>query len=119
MRTSIVLKKGTPIPCQSERHLPYRSGQPNRHSRSVTEGEDTDLAYVKIVGEGTMKYRPIRVNLPSRFILEYDHDGIIHVRVFDLTGNAWLGELQIKRTSNLTEQDIEDKMAKLRHREVG
>ena len=74
------------------------------------------LAYVDIRGEATMKIPPYPRESPIQVHFEYDHDGIIHVRVFDLTGNAWLGELHIKRTSNLTEEDVQDKMAKLRQR---
>ncbi|MBI3838956.1 MAG: Hsp70 family protein [Planctomycetia bacterium] len=116
---SIVLKKGTPIPCMvSDTFLTVVDNQTAIHVQ-VTEGEDTDLAYVKIVGEGTMQIPPYPRESPIEVHFEYDHDGIIHVRVFDLTGNAWLGELHIQRTSNLTEQDVQDKMVKLRHRDVG
>ena len=116
---SIVLKKGTPIPCTASDIFYTVVDKQTAIHVQVTEGEDTDLAYVKIVGEGTMAIPPYPRESPIEVHFEYDHDGIIHVRVFDMTGSAWLGELHIKRTSNLTEEDVQDKMAKLRQREVG
>ena len=55
---SIVLKKGTPIPCSvSDTFGTVVDNQTEIHVQ-VTEGEDTDLAYVRIVGEGAMKIPP-------------------------------------------------------------
>ena len=84
----------------------------------MTEGEDADLSYVKIVGEGIMPIRPYPRESPIDVHFEYDHDGIIHVRVFDLVGKTWLGELHIARTSNLTEENVQEKRLKLSQREV-
>lgn len=116
---SIVLNRGSPLPCiMSYRFVTAADNQTAIHIQ-VTEGEDTDLDYVKIVGEGTMKIPPYPCESPFDIRFEYDRDGIVHVGVFDLTGNAWLGELDIERTSDLAEQDVLNKMAKLRQREVG
>lgn len=116
---SIVLKKGTPIPCSvSDTFHTVVENQAEIRVR-VTEGEDMDLAYVKIVGEGTMKIPPYPRGSPIEVHFEYDHDGVIHVRVFDSVGQTWLGELHIKRTSNLSERDVQNKMAKLSEVEIG
>jgi molecular chaperone DnaK len=116
---SIVLKKGTPIPSSvSETFCTVVERQEAIHVQ-VTEGEDTDLAYVTIRGEGTMKIPPYPRGAPIEVHFAYNPDGMIHVRVFDLTGKAWLGELLINRTSNLTERDVQDKMAKLSGVQVG
>jgi len=115
---SIVLKKGTPIPCKaSDTFYTVQDNQTALHVQ-VTEGEDTDLEYVKIVGDGEMKIPPYPSESPIEVHFEYDHDGIIHVRVFDLTGRRWLGELHIRRTSNLTERDVQEKRLKLSQCEI-
>jgi len=116
---SIVLKKGTPIPCSANDTFCTVVDRQDAIHVQVTEGEDTELAYVKIVGEGTMKIPPYPRGSPIEVRFEYDHDGIIHVQVFDLTGKAALGELHIKRTSNLTEQDVQDKIVKVGEIQVG
>jgi len=115
---SIVLSKGTLLPCHvSKTFYTVVDNQSSIHVQ-VTEGEDTDLKYIKIVGEGEMRIPPYPEEAPIDVHFEYDHDGIIHVRVFDATGKKWLGELLIQRTSNLTEQDVEEKRIKLSQCEV-
>ena len=110
---SIVMKKDTPIPCKVSDLFNTIVDNQTELLVQVTEGEDTDLAYVKIVGEGIMMIPPYPKGAPLEVFFAYDHDGIIHVTVFDLTANKRLGELQIKRTSNLTEQDVRVKQQKL------
>ena len=111
---AIVLKKDTPIPCKvSDTFSTIVDNQIQIHVH-VTEGEDTDLAYVKIVGEGIMPISPYPKGAPIEVFFEYDHDGIIHVTAFDLTAQKQLGELYINRTSNLTEQQVKEKEQKMR-----
>jgi molecular chaperone DnaK len=111
---AIVLKKDTPIPCKvSDIFSTIVDNQIQIHVQ-VTEGEDTDLAYVKIVGEGIMPISPYPKGAPIEVFFEYDHDGIIHVTAFDLTAKKQLGELHINRTSNLTEQQVQEKQQKMR-----
>lgn len=117
---SIVLKKGTPYGCRvSEKFYTVVDNQMALHVR-VTEGEDTDLRYggVTVVGEATMSIPPYPRESPIEVYFEYNHDGMVYVRVFDLIGKAWLGEVYIDRTSNLTEQDVQDKRMRLNQREV-
>jgi len=112
---SIVLKKDTQIPCKvSDIFSTIVDNQTELHVQ-VTEGEDTDLAYVKIVGEGIMPIPTYPKGAPIEVFFEYDHDGIIHVTVFDLTAKKWLGEMEIPRTSNLTEQEVQAKQRKMRN----
>jgi molecular chaperone DnaK len=103
---AIVLKKDTTIPCKvSDVFRTVVDNQSELHVQ-VTEGEDADLSYVKIVGEGKMKIPPYPKGSPIEVFFEYDHDGIIHVTVFDLVNENMLGELKIERKSNLSEEAI-------------
>ena len=110
---SIILKKDTPIPCRvSNVYCTVADNQTELNVR-VTEGEDDDLSYVKIVGEAPINIPAYSKGAPVEVFFEYDHDGIIHVSVFDLTSNKTLGELQIERQSNMSEKDIEDSKNKI------
>lgn len=116
---SIVLKKDTPIPCKvSGRYVTSVDNQTQLHVQ-VTEGEDTDLNYVKIVGEGVMDLPPRPKGSPLEVIFEYDRDGIIHVSVVDLTSGQRLGELKIERVSNLTEEEVAEKQQRLGKLAIG
>lgn len=110
---AIVLKKNTPIPCKVSKVFHTSSEQQTALNIQVTEGEDAEVVNVKIVGEGTMSIPPYPKGAPVEVFFEYDANGLIHVTVVDLTTKKRLGEMQIKRTSNLSEQ-----MVKARSREL-
>lgn len=112
-KNSIVLKKDTTIPCKVSDVFNTVVDNQTRIEVQVTEGEDTELSYVKVVGEGTMDLPQYPKGAPIEVFFEYDHDGIIHVTVFDRTAGKQLGELQIDRKSNLSDQEVEAKQQKL------
>jgi molecular chaperone DnaK len=60
-----------------------------------------------------MSIPPYPKGAPIEVFFAYDHNGIIHVTVFDMTGNKRLGELEIKRTSNLSEEQVTEKEQKM------
>ncbi len=106
---SIVLKKDTVIPARVSGHYTTTVDRQTRLHLQVTEGEDTDLDYVKIVGEGMIDLPEYPKGAPLEVVFEYDSDGIIHISVVDSTAGALLGELNIERTSNLTEEEVREK----------
>ncbi len=110
---AIVVKKGTPIPCKvRKRFRTVVDNQTHVHVQ-ITEGEDEDLEYVKIVGEAVMEIPPYPKGALIEDIYEYDSNGIIHVSVYDLTAGKLLGKMEIKRTSNLTEDEVEEKRIRI------
>ena len=110
---SIVLKKDTAIPARVSGHYTTTIDYQNQLHIQVTEGEDTDLDYVKIVGEGIIDLPPYPKGAPLEVVFEYDSDGIIHLSVIDSTKNELIGELDIERTSNLTEEEVKEKQIRV------
>lgn len=110
---SIVLKKDTPIPTRVSNHYTTTVDQQTQLHIQVTEGEDVDLDYVKIVGEGMIDLPEYPKGAPIEVIFEYDSDGIIHISVIDSTAGSLLGELDIERTSNLTEDEVMEKQKRV------
>jgi molecular chaperone DnaK len=110
---SIVLKKDTPIPTRVSNHYTTTVDQQTQLHIQVTEGEDVDLDYVKIVGEGMIDLPEYPKGAPIEVIFEYDSDGIIHISVIDSTAGTLLGELDIERTSNLTEDEVLEKQKRV------
>jgi molecular chaperone DnaK len=104
---SIVLKKDTHIPCKESNVYSTVIDQQEWIHVEVTEGEDPNPEYVKIVGEGEMAIPPYPKGAPIEVFFAYDLNGIVHVTVFDLTTNRLLGELQIERKSNLDEGAVQ------------
>ncbi|MBD1372435.1 Hsp70 family protein [Hazenella sp. IB182357] len=110
---SIVLKKDTPIPCRVSGHYTTTVDQQQQLHIQVTEGEDTEIQYVKIVGDGIINLPEYPKGAPLEVIFEYDSDGIIHVSVIDSSAGNLLGELDIERESNLTEEEVEQKRSRV------
>ncbi|MBA4542418.1 MULTISPECIES: Hsp70 family protein [Thermoactinomyces] len=116
---SIVLRKDTPIPCKVSGHYTTTVDHQTRLHLQITEGEYSELDYVKIVGEGMIDLPEYPKGAPLEVIFEYDSDGIIHITVIDSTQGARLGELQIQRTSNLTESEVIEKRRRVAQLAIG
>jgi molecular chaperone DnaK len=110
---SIILQKNAPLPAEASDVFATVVDDQTQIRVRVTEGEDEDLAYVKIVGEATMPIPPHPKNSPIEITFKYDLDGMLHGTVFDLTTKKELGKLRIARTSNLTDSDVLMKQKKL------
>lgn len=112
---SIILKKDTHIPCKvSDVFCTVTDNQTELRIR-VTEGEDSDLNAVTIHGETVLKIPPYPRGAPVEVFFEYDHDGIIHVTVVDLTAKKSLGEMEFVRTSNISETDLQEMQEKMKN----
>ncbi|SFX39505.1 molecular chaperone DnaK [Thermoactinomyces sp. DSM 45891] len=110
---SIVLKKDTVIPARVSGHYTTTVDDQTQLHIQVTEGESSDLDFVKVVGDGMIELPNYAKGAPLEVIFEYDSDGIIHVSVIDSTAGALLGEINIERTSNLTDEEVIEKQQRV------
>jgi len=112
---SIILKKDTPIPCNVSDVFYTVTDNQSELRIQVTEGEDADPATVTIHGETILKIPPYPRGAPVEVFFDYDHDGIIHVTVVDLTAKKGLGEMELVRTSNISEAELQEKQDKIKN----
>ena len=110
---SIVLKKDTPYGTRVSDTFCTMSKNQEQIRVRITEGEGTDLANVKEVGEAEMKIPPYPEGAPIEVTFVYNANGLIQVSVFDATAKRALGEIIIRRTSNLTEREVREKKLKI------
>ncbi|HHU71549.1 MAG TPA: Hsp70 family protein [Clostridiales bacterium] len=110
---TIILHRNQPIPAKSEQIFYTQSDNQNRILIQVTEGEDEDIDYVKIIGTSELRLNPHPAGSQIRIGISYDKDGIVHVDVFDLEDNIDLGEMNIERKSNLSQEEIDKSKDKL------
>jgi molecular chaperone DnaK len=108
---SIIVEKNTPIPCEKGQTVYTLFNNQTGIDVQVTEGENIDIRYVKVIGESLITIEPHPKGSPIEIRYAYDADGIIHVTVFDeyFTPKKFLGEFKIKRTSNMNEQEVNEK----------
>lgn len=106
---SIIIPRNTSIPCQIDQEYVTASDNQTQLRVEVTQGEDTDLDYVQIIGSTTLKIPPHPKESPIRVRLSYDVDSVIEVRVFDLAdgGEVDLGKFVINRSANLVQDQVD------------
>lgn len=114
MVNSIILPKNTELPA-SNSEVYYTSADNQKQIKlQITEGEDEDPEYVRIIGETVIE---LDGNLPAgsplKITISYDSNGLIHAYAQDETTKKHLGELKINRSSNLTEEKVKEKKKKL------
>lgn len=105
---SIILKKDTTIPTRASRVYGTVVDNQSEIEVQVTEGEEENLEYVKVIGKGAMRIPPYPKGASVEVFFQYNNDGIIHITVFDKTTDKQLGELHIKRQSNRTDAEVEE-----------
>ena len=105
---SVILPKNTRLPASAnERYHTVADWQKSIRVQ-VTEGEEESLdGNVRIIGEGTMPIPSYPAGAPIDIQIGYDLDGLVQIRVMDLTSKEMLGTLEIERKSNLTKQEVE------------
>jgi molecular chaperone DnaK len=115
---SIIIPKGTQIPCQLSES--YQTMQPNQTEWEcqVTEGEDFDLRYVRIVGTGSIRLPGTAPAGTEMLVaLSYTADGIVNVFAHEATGRL-IGELRIDRTSNMSDREVDQSRRRMEDTEV-
>lgn len=109
----IILPRNTPIPAEYWQEFSTQCDNQEYLILRVTEGEDDDPEYVKIIGTSKLFLKSRPANSPVKIILSYDENSVVHVRVIDLVDNQDLGEMEIQRKSNLTSEEVLDKTNKI------
>ena len=74
----------------------------------VTEGDEEDLKYVRMLGSSMLKLQPHpEESSPIQVVFACDIDGILHIEVIDGVDNKSLGEFEIDRAKNLDQSEID------------
>jgi molecular chaperone DnaK len=110
---SIIIQNNSKIPTKaSDIFSTVIDDQTELHVQ-VTEGNDTNVEYVKIIAEQILRIPPYPRGAPVRVTFAYDIDQTVFVEVEDLTANRSLGTFDIDRVSNLSSQEVKGLARKL------
>ncbi len=108
----ILLRRNSKLPASIEQEFYIVTEGQKQVDVKVTEGEDIDLAYVRIIGEAEIDLpEGIKSGAGIKLNTTLDENQIIHIFAYLSKDYQYLGELHIERTSNLTQEQI-TKMAK-------
>lgn len=115
---SIILNKNTPIPCEEKREFFTVNDSQTEILLQVTEGEDEEVEYVNVIGDVLLKLKDRPKESPIEVSMGYDENSIVHVSVTDVVDGTNLGEMEIKRQSNLTDEEVASKANRLKNIDV-
>ncbi|MFI3114874.1 MAG: Hsp70 family protein [Clostridia bacterium] len=114
----ILIKRNTPIPC-SYRDT-FTTTSETKINLDISEGEDEDLNYVKIIGSASATFSPPKpIGSPVTIDIKYDVNGIINIVMLDEETDEVICTLDIKRESNLGETEIDIKRKRLEKINIG
>lgn len=103
---TIIIPHNTKIPAKRSEVVYTVCDNQTRIEISVTEGNDSDIEYVKVIGNSLLDIPPYPKNSPVEVIYAYDADQTIYIEVIDKVSNKSLGTFEIDRTSNLSENAV-------------
>ncbi len=116
---SVILPKNTKVPAEFRKKYVTTTDYQESILLQVTQGEDTELRYVTIIGEAELKLKPKPAGSPIEVIISCDSDSIIHVRVIDPVTNEDFGEMKIDRVNNLSDQEVQKDVNRLGKLNIG
>jgi molecular chaperone DnaK len=103
----ILIDRGTRLPTRIETTVVTLWDNQEFWKAELTQGEDRDLKYVKVIGTGEIRFDHAKPQgYPLLVRVAYDVDGLIHAYVFDGRTQVPFGELHIARESNLSEGEM-------------
>ena len=114
MGNSIIIPRNQQIPVMISEEYQTMVDNQTAIELKVTEGDDEDLSYVSIVGTAEIHLNPHPAGSPIRIDLGYDRSGIITCRVFDVVDNCFIGDAVFKRDANMTEEEINARIQKMK-----
>jgi len=113
-KNSIIVPRNTSIPCKQSDTYATVSDRQTEIMLQVTEGEDEELEYVTIALEAPLRIPPYPRGAPVEVTFHYDSNGVIRITILDLTAKKSLGEVQLVRKGNLTDDQVKAKQVELR-----
>ncbi len=116
---SVILPKNTKVPAEYRNQYVTVIDYQESIFLQVTQGEETELRYVTVIGTSELKLKPKPAQSPLEVIISCDADSIIHVRVIDLVTNEDLGEMKIDRVNNLSDREVQQEIHKLGKLNIG
>jgi molecular chaperone DnaK len=118
MQNSIVLSRGNKIPAEAIENYQTASEGQSSALIVVNQGEDTDLDFVRKIGEFTLELpEPRPAGSPIKVEIKMDESAIIHVTAIDVQSEKQK-TLTIRYTDNLDDAEVAESMQWLNERNV-
>ncbi len=118
-RNSVIIPANTPIPATSGGTYYTVDDDQSSIRWQVTQGDDRDLAYVRIVGEASV---PVPPGYPKRSAFQctyaYDANQTIHAEVIDKRTGKVAAKFRVENVANLTAKEVQKATARIRRLDI-
>jgi len=102
----IIMPKGTPVPAQHTEHFQTVMDYQECIRIQITQGEEQDIRYVRIIGSSDLMIRPKPRGTDIAVTISCDASALVHVFVMDADDNIELGEMNVERQNNLNTEEV-------------
>ena len=102
----VIIPRNSKIPTTSSQAAYTVVDNQTRILVQVTEGNDSELEFVKVIGESTLSIPPYPKSSPIEIIYAYDPDQIVTIEVIDKVANKSLGTFEVDRSSNMSAEEV-------------
>lgn len=111
----IILKKNTPLPCESTQMFYTMSKGQTEIEVTITQGEDAAIEYVNKIATHKFKLPPNRpAKCPIKVTYSYDVNQRMHCKFQDLeSGKVLEVDLSLDQNGEISQSDIREKIEKL------
>ena len=103
---TVIIPNNTKIPAKCSQEFMTLEDNQTSLKLQVTEGNDSELEYVKIIGESLLRIPPYPAGSGVKVIYAYDPDQTVFIEVIDMVTNKSLGTFEVERTSNLSNEEM-------------
>ncbi|MEU4191396.1 Hsp70 family protein [Kribbella sp. NPDC026611] len=118
MENFVIVPPNTPIPAASTNLFQTVDDGQTKLLVQVTQGDDHDPDYVKVIGERELVIPPYAAGAGVKVAFAYDIDQTVSIEVTDLTANRSLGTFEVSDVANMTPAQKFDATEKIRALEV-
>lgn len=110
----VIIPRNSPIPAEESSVFYTRYERQGELGVSITEGDDTDPAHVRVLGDQPIRVVQYPKGAPFETTLAYDANQIIFVHVRDLTTGELVGTFEIEHVLNPNADRVAASTARIR-----
>jgi molecular chaperone DnaK len=103
---TIIISPNTKIPAKSRDVLVTIFDEQPAIEVEVTQGDDTDPDYVRIIGRQTIPIPRYPAGAEIEICYAYDIDQVVFIELTDVTTGRQLGTFEVSSDANLTPQEV-------------
>jgi molecular chaperone DnaK len=107
MENVVIIPANSKIPATAAQTFETVQDQQTKLKVEVTQGDDSDPAYVRTIGEQVLDIPAYRRGAPFEVVYAYDIDQTVSIAVKDLTTGQPVGAFDVHNVANMSESEVE------------